>query len=164
MSCQTLFSSFLLIGHWLSFVNIPFLFNLVRYIHSAKLVHRDIKPGNIMLNEQTDVVIIDFGMCRTIQDRRSQLSYDVGTRPYKAPELHAQSPVYCQASDIWSIGLLLIQLYTSKMPIQVVNDRAPSVDISEAYIKLILAFIGPQDKNDILSINRSANSAYSAML
>jgi len=139
-----------------------------KYIHSAKVVHRDIKPGNIMLDDKTNVVVIDFGMCRTIADKRSQLSYDVGTRPYKAPEIHAQSPKYSQASDMWSIGLMLVQLYIRKCPIAIVQEtdqqKLDSCMIGEAYLKNIIQLIGEQTEDDIRSINDDPDPDYKEMI
>lgn len=60
----------------------------VQYIHERKIVHRDIKPDNILLTSQKDggrVTLTDFGVAKKVQESTKRLSTVVGTREYCAP-------------------------------------------------------------------------------
>lgn len=60
----------------------------VQYIHERKIVHRDIKPDNILLTSQEDggrVILTDFGVAKKVQEPTKRLSTVVGTREYCAP-------------------------------------------------------------------------------
>lgn len=78
------------------------------YLHKVGLVHRDLKPSNILIDETNNLVISDFGQCRPY--KTTQMSVDVGTRWYKAPEIIYGARKYDSAVDIWSAGCILAEL------------------------------------------------------
>lgn len=81
---------------------------------SLKVMHRDIKPSNILVNSRGEIKICDFGVSVQLIDSIAQ-SF-VGTRHYMAPErLHGQQ--YTVHSDIWSLGLTLVELALGVYPI-----------------------------------------------
>jgi len=87
----------------------------LQYLHSQRsLVHRDIKPANLLLNLQGQPKITDFGISSCLA-LRSQCSTNVGTFTYMSPERLENSP-YSFASDIWSIGLSILELATGRYP------------------------------------------------
>ncbi|XP_017036258.1 putative mitogen-activated protein kinase 14C [Drosophila kikkawai] len=79
----------------------------IKYIHSAGVLHRDLKPGNIAINHNLDVRILDFGMARLSTDIMSD---HVGTMWYRAPELLFCWDQYTNAIDMWSVGCILAEL------------------------------------------------------
>ena len=90
----------------------------LEYSHSAGLVHRDIKPGNVMLTSKGEVKVMDFGIARAIADSQATMTQTnavVGTAQYLSPEQAQGKPVDAR-SDLYSAGVLLFELLTGKPP------------------------------------------------
>ena len=90
-----------------------FLYQILRgvhAIHKAHVLHRDLKPGNLLVNKNCDLKICDFGLARGVDDSRTQqLTEYVVTRWYRAPELLVENTTYDQGIDIWSVGCILAE-------------------------------------------------------
>ncbi|KAL3655136.1 Mitogen-activated protein kinase 9 [Castilleja foliolosa] len=90
-----------------------FLYQLLRglkYIHTANVFHRDLKPKNILANADCKLKICDFGLARV-----SFWTDYVATRWYRAPELCGSFfSKYTPAIDIWSIGCIFAEMLTGK--------------------------------------------------
>src|SRR5690349_8939329 len=82
--------------------------------HDSGVIHRDLKPQNVMMNKRGDVVIMDFGLA-AIADQLTGAEVRNGTPAYMAPEQLRGSGV-TQASDIYALGLVLYELFTGKRP------------------------------------------------
>jgi len=92
--------------------------------HDRGVVHRDIKPGNLMITSRGSVKIADFGIALSNHDLSSKLTTTgefVGTPGYLSPEVCLGKPVD-QRSDIFSLGIVLFEMLTGKMPF---NDESP---------------------------------------
>ncbi|MEO5626612.1 MAG: protein kinase, partial [Dokdonella sp.] len=92
--------------------------------HDRGVVHRDIKPGNLMISNRGSVKIADFGIALSNQDLSKKLTTTgefVGTPGYLSPEVCLGKPVD-QRSDIFSLGIVLFEMLTGKMPF---NDESP---------------------------------------
>ncbi|KAM1080949.1 hypothetical protein ACFX1X_015778 [Malus domestica] len=91
----------------------------IAYLHhdcSPKIVHRDIKSSNILLNENLDPHVSDFGLAKLLVDEDAHITTVVaGTFGYLAPE-YLQSGRATQKTDVYSFGVLLLELVTGKRP------------------------------------------------
>jgi serine/threonine-protein kinase len=88
------------------------------YSHSNGIIHRDIKPGNIMLTDSGDVKVMDFGIARAMDDIGATMTSTwnvVGTAQYLSPE-QATGEAADLRSDIYSVGCLLYELVAGQPP------------------------------------------------
>jgi mitogen-activated protein kinase 1/3 len=79
-------------------------------MHSASVLHRDIKPGNLLLNKACDLKICDLGLARGFDSQSENLTEYVVTRWYRAPEVILSASEYTKQIDTWSIGCILGEL------------------------------------------------------
>ncbi|WP_028496207.1 MULTISPECIES: Stk1 family PASTA domain-containing Ser/Thr kinase [Microbacterium] len=90
----------------------------LEYSHRAGVVHRDIKPGNVMVTPQGQVKVMDFGIARAVSDSSSTVAETtaiIGTAAYFSPEQAKGEPVDGRA-DLYSAGVVLYELLTGRAP------------------------------------------------
>ena len=87
----------------------------IKHIHEKKIIHRDLKSGNIFLMKNGFVKLGDFGIAKGFQRTIDKAKTMVGTPYYLSPEILEGKP-YDSKSDIWSLGVLLYEMMTFKMP------------------------------------------------
>eukprot|EP00879_Flechtneria_rotunda_P030396 GHRR01033022.1.p1 GENE.GHRR01033022.1~~GHRR01033022.1.p1 ORF type:complete len:303 (+),score=85.12 GHRR01033022.1:213-1121(+) len=83
----------------------------LQYVHSRKILHRDLKTQNIFLKSNGIVMLGDFGICKVLEKTDSFATTVTGTPYYMAPEVCTNQP-YTFKSDIWSLGCVLYELCT----------------------------------------------------
>ncbi|CAG8622907.1 14266_t:CDS:10 [Ambispora leptoticha] len=86
----------------------------LKYIHSANVLHRDLKPGNLLVNADCELKICDFGLARGFSEdpeaNTGFMTEYVATRWYRAPEIMLSFQSYTKAIDLWSVGCILAEL------------------------------------------------------
>ncbi|KDQ18940.1 hypothetical protein BOTBODRAFT_28421 [Botryobasidium botryosum FD-172 SS1] len=91
----------------------------MKYIHTAHVVHRDLKPGNLLVNSDCELKICDLGLsrgydARADEENATHMTEYVATRWYRAPEVMLSFRSYNTAIDVWSIGCILGELLGCK--------------------------------------------------
>ena len=84
----------------------------IDYLHKKKVIYRDIKPENIMVNDIGYIKIIDFGTVKEIKERTSTI---IGTPHYMAPEI-VKGGGYTFQVDIWSIAICMYEFFCGRLP------------------------------------------------
>ncbi|MFF8394553.1 protein kinase [Streptomyces sp. NPDC016172] len=122
--------------------------------HEMGLVHRDIKPGNVMMTKRAVVKVMDFGIARAMQSgvtSMTQTGMVVGTPQYLSPEQALGRGVDAR-SDLYSVGIMLFQLVTGRLPF-------------EADSPLAIAYAHVQEEPPVpSSVNRALPPAVDALI
>lgn len=109
-----------------------FLYQILRglkYLHSVGILHRDIKPGNLLVNSNCLLKICDFGLARSEEpDRSKEMTQEVVTQYYRSPELLSGATHHSYGVDMWSVGCIFAELlgrkilFQAQSPIQQLNQ------------------------------------------
>ena len=138
-----------------------FMYQLLRgllYLHSAQIMHRDIKPCNLLVNVNCDLKICDFGLARGIKvadvkvDDTEFLTKYVVTRWYRAPEVVLCNKDYDQSIDLWAVGCVFAELIGRK-PLFPGKTHLNQVGI-------IQEFLGHIDEEDIMNVDDENSRDY----
>src|SRR5205823_426875 len=98
----------------------------LHYAHRSGVLHRDVKPANMMVLTDSSVKIMDFGIARLIRENQTRLTqegYLIGTVLYMAPELLTGSDVDVLC-DIWAYGVIYHELLSGRNPFESGNQHA----------------------------------------
>ncbi len=116
----------------------------VQYAHSHGVLHRDLKPGNILFDERGEAFVSDFGLAKIV-GAGSDLTRTIammGTPNYMAPEMAHKNGGVTTASDVWSLGVVLYELLAGHVPFQGENIPAVLRAVAEDEPAELVAFVG----------------------
>ena len=112
-----------------------FIFQLLqglKCLHKKKVIHRDLKPNNLLLNDKNELKIGDFGVIAQLSDDKERRYSICGTYNYMAPEIFENNGKgYSFEVDIWSVGIIMYQLLTGKL----IFDGKSSLEIQKNILK-----------------------------
>lgn len=126
----------------------------VHRLHAEKVLHRDLKPHNILLDDGDEPLVADFGLVKNLDENSdaSMTGAPMGTRQYMSPEqTYAHRADYTPACDVWAIGVILYELLVGVRPF-------PSSDPVEVYLQIREANPTP-----VLEANPAAPPALAAI-
>jgi len=133
-----------------------FIYQILRglkAIHSASVLHRDLKPNNLLVNKNCDLKICDFGLARGVDGSVSAaLTEYVVTRWYRAPELLVENAQYDMAIDIWSVGCILAECLGRKALL-------PGKDYLQQ-LRLIIETLGQPSASDLAVVENPSAVDY----
>lgn len=94
------------------------LCDVLSYLHTRKpaVIYRDMKPANVMLKPDGNIMLIDFGAAREYKSRNVKDTVSLGTRGYAAPEQYEREGQSDARTDIYCLGVMLFQLLTGESP------------------------------------------------
>jgi serine/threonine protein kinase len=128
-------------------------------LHTSDVVHRDLTLANVLVDGETwDTHIADFGLSRARESADKEISLDVVTLPYRAPELLLEYTKYDNTIDIWAFGCIMAEAFLQAPFLYV--DQTKSNPDSFKQLKQVLKFTGFPDVERVASMASLANTNF----
>lgn len=98
----------------------------LQYLHSNNILYRDLKPENIVISmlERGHIKLVDFGFAKQLKSQYGRTNTNCGTPAYIAPEILRGSNEHGTEVDIWSFGVLMVEILSGATPFTADNPEA----------------------------------------
>ena len=134
----------------------------LEHVHSRGIIHRDVNPTNILVDEEGHIALADFGIPRSFGERSTGpyarngpspfvTSTECGTPAYNSPEVALGQP-YSFEADLWAVGVIMYQMLTHKLPFGLAECEATGSGIGDA-IHFVPLAIEDTDKVDKIAFD-----------
>lgn len=143
------------------------------YAHQNNVIHRDIKPENILIDDNNNVKILDFGIAQFYEEKQELTNQTIsgtvmGTYNYMSPEQRESSENVTERSDLYSVGVVMYELFTGKVPTGVFPEPFRLNSAIETELNQLILGCLNQDpelrpksaeqlKNDLLAISQGSH-------
>jgi serine/threonine-protein kinase len=138
----------------------------LNYAHRRGVIHRDVKPANIMVTSEGVVKVVDFGIARIVDTAKTQTGMLLGTLSYMAPE-QVRGQHADQRCDVWALGVVMYELITSRRPFDRENHAALLMDILNEAPRPLAEFISdcPQALENVVqrALRKDPEQRYQTM-
>ncbi|CAF2683149.1 unnamed protein product [Rotaria sp. Silwood2] len=128
------------------------------YMWSRKIMHRDVKPSNVLVNSLGSIKLCDFGVSRVLETISQKLATFIGTHKYMAPE-RVISDEYSISSEIWSLGMTILEIGLGRYPFQAESSDPP---IAVRPIELVQCIV--YETPPMLPTSRGYSSEFASLI
>jgi len=100
------------------------IINALKYLHARRIIHRDLKLGNLFINDKMEVKVGDFGLATKLDFDGEKKRTICGTPNYIAPEVLEGKAGHSYEVDVWSLGVIIYTLIIGKPPFETSDVKA----------------------------------------
>jgi eukaryotic-like serine/threonine-protein kinase len=123
------------------------ILNALNYAHQQGIVHRDVKPSNVLLDKNNKAMLIDFGIALAMgEERRTRTGQIVGTPAYMSPEQIAKPQSLDHRSDVYSVGCVFYEMLTGRPPFVKGEEEVGDTDFAIQHAHVTKRPVNPQNR------------------